>query len=373
MPLPVVLPASLLIAAAMLLAVLALQDDELAFEPLRQPVLGYSIERQIGGELHRLVRVDGGRSVLVTGTLDACEAGLAETLRERFGKGYPNLEMPTLGGMQFWGDVFWYAGWRIQENVYTGHCRLLSPSDERHAWGSAQACRAAFEKLRHEREIELEHPHLVVLVHGLGRTRQTFAPMRDALRAAGYSVAAVEYPSTRRSIDEHADGLSALLDGLDDVETVSFVTHSLGGVVVRKALARESAWRERMELGRVIMLAPPSRGSQVARALVDFVPFRKIAGPSGVELGGELENLPPPPCPFGIIAAARDGERGWNPLLEGADDGVLAVNETELEGASDFLVVHGLHSFLMQAPPVVEGTLAFLELGRFRREEDPVR
>jgi pimeloyl-ACP methyl ester carboxylesterase len=332
-------------------------------------VLGLTIERAVGGDRHRLVDVDGGGAVLAAGDLEACEARLVEVLRERFGRGYPNLEMPTLGGMQLWGDVFWYAGWRIQENVYTGHCRLLSPDDERHAWGPFEACRAAFEEVRVKRGLTLEGKHLVVLLHGLGRTRQTFAPLREELRGAGYSVAAVEYPSTRRSLAEHADGLNALLSRIDDVQRISFVTHSLGGMVVRAALAAEAPWRERLELDSVVMLAPPSKGSQIARALVDFVPFRKLAGPSGVEVGGELGELPPPPpCPFGIVAGARRGDRGWNPLLEGADDGVLAVEETELEGASDFLVVPGAHTFLMKDPKAIEAVLAFLRHGRFEAE-----
>ena len=44
--------------------------------------------------------------------------------------------MPTLGGKVFWGDNFIYAGWRIQENVVTGHHRLLDPDDVRQAWGT---------------------------------------------------------------------------------------------------------------------------------------------------------------------------------------------------------------------------------------------
>ena len=35
----------------------------------------------------------------------------------------------TLGGRQFWGDVHYFRGWRIQQNVFTKHYRLLDPGD----------------------------------------------------------------------------------------------------------------------------------------------------------------------------------------------------------------------------------------------------
>ena len=47
-----------------------------------------------------------------------------------------NLATRTLGGLQFWGDVCAFHGWRIQHNVFTNHFRLLDPSDVRWAWGS---------------------------------------------------------------------------------------------------------------------------------------------------------------------------------------------------------------------------------------------
>ena len=55
----------------------------------------------------------------------------------------PNLPFPTLGGKQIWADNFIYAGWRIQQNVYTDHFRLLDDRDIRRAWGDEAACREA--------------------------------------------------------------------------------------------------------------------------------------------------------------------------------------------------------------------------------------
>jgi len=349
---------------------LAVQGQE-EFTALRQPVLGLGIEVDATGQLYRLIATERPSDALVVGTLDQCQERLVDLLRERYGRGRVNLQLPTLGGVQLWTDAFWYADWRIQEHVYTGHFRLLDPADQRIAWGTREACRARFEAERTRRSLSLESSHLVVLLHGLGRSRQSLQVLKAELAKAGFAVAAAGYPSTRGSIAEHAAGLESLLASLDDVERVSFVTHSLGGIVVRKALASsESVWRQRLQLGRVVMLAPPNQGSELARSLSTFSPFRALAGPSAEELLGELEGLPAPACPFGIVSAARESEAGLNPLIEGDDDGIVAVLETRLEGAADTLEVKGLHTFLMSDPEVVRATVRFLRSGRFRVEEE---
>ena len=342
--------------------------DTPVFVPMRPPVLGFVIEHDARRDRYRLVEVEPG-TVHREGDLDDCQDHLVELLVERWGRGRPNLAMPTPGGLQFWGDVFWFDGWRIQEHVFTGHYRLLDPADVRHAWGTRQACRTAFEAARRDDHLPRPSGHLVVLLHGLGRTSASMAQMQRSLEAAGYATAALTYPSTRRSLADHADQLVQVLERLEGVEQVSFVTHSLGGIVVRAALARDGAWRERVELGRVVMLAPPSNGSSIARDLEDFLPAQLVLGPVAKDLAAdEIREIPPPPCPFGVIAAGGPREEGWNPLLEGDDDGVVSVEETRLEGADDFLVVRGLHTFLMNDEDVIAATLRFLEAGRFAGE-----
>jgi len=145
----------------------------------------------------------------------------------------------------------------------------------------------------------------------------------------------------------------------------------LGGLVVRTLLARQGdAWRTRLRLGRIVMLAPPSQGSAVAETLKDFMPFEWLAGPSGQDVtasGVEAERIPVPPCEFGVIAGGKNDDRGWNPLLVGDDDGVVTVEETRLPGATDFLLVERAHTFIMRAPEVVEATRNFLLAGIFSK------
>ncbi|RKY17837.1 MAG: hypothetical protein DRQ55_14850 [Planctomycetota bacterium] len=311
------------------------------------------------------------QQVLAQGSLDACQRVLAATLLKRHGSGRINLPLPTLGGAQLWADVFWHGGWRIQRHVITFHHRLLDADDTRRAWGTAEACRAVFEQARADGRVPYQAPHqLVLLLHGLGRTRGSLQGLDDALRREGLHTLALSYPSTRASIEEHAARISGLIEQLEGVQRISFVTHSLGGIVARALLARPAGWRERLALGRVVMLAPPNRGSALAAALNGLI-FEAALGPSGQQLASDaIARLPAPPCPFGIVAAGRGTSDGYNPLLPGDDDGVVSVQEALLPGAADTLIVEGLHTFLMDNEDVHAATARFLRTGRFAEPAD---
>lgn len=343
------------------------------FVRLRPPVLGLALERAREGDLHRLVSVGEGEGeapgesvVLLEGTLEACEARMLAELRERHGTGRWNVPLTTLGGAQYWGDEMIRCGWRIQQNALTGHHRLLDPQDTRRAWGTFEACRVVLEERRIAERIEPPSQHLVVLVHGLFRTKSSFAKLERALREAGFDVEGVNYPSTRRSIAEHAAQLTRILDRDEDHTRVSFVTHSLGGIVVRAALAQDAAWKQRIEVGRLVQMAPPNRGSIVAEALSDWIVFEWVTGKSGQDLSpGGVAAVPPPSCPFGVIAGGKGDAEGYNPLLEGDDDGTVTVDSTRLDVEHEFLLVKALHSFVMSNERAISATVRFLRSGRF--------
>jgi pimeloyl-ACP methyl ester carboxylesterase len=345
-----------------------------AYVPVREPVLGFALERSQADDGYRLVELDptaDGPPVwktIVEGPLDTCEARLVEVLEDKYGRGRLNLPVGTLGGKQFWADEFVYAGWRIQHNVYTDHYRLLDPEDERRAWGSYEACRTVFEAQRVQGKIQPRSDDLVVLLHGLFRSKASLRKLQTALEAEGYEVATVSYPSTRASIRDHADQLERVLNALEGTRRISFVTHSLGGIVAREVLARDSDWKKRIEIGRLVMLGTPNQGSVVAELLRDWLPYQIVAGKSGQELTlGSVAGVPPPACSFGIIAGGTGDDRGLNPLLPGDNDGTVLVADTRLEGADDFLLVRRAHSWLMSDPEVIKATIRFLKEGRFTK------
>lgn len=283
---------------------------------------------------------------------------------------WPNIAMPTLGGKQFWTDRFIHGGWRVQENALTGHSRLLDPRNIRRCWGGYAACRAVFERIRADRGIEPYAGHLVILVHGLGRSRDSMGGMQRALTAAGYQVAAISYASTRRTVARNADDLEELIGALEGVDRISFVTHSLGGLVVRDLLAREGApWRSRIEVNALVMTAPPNQGSRMADILQYVPPINLILWRGLFDSRTrEVAARPVPDVPFAIIAAGRGG-MGWNPILEGDDDLIVSVEETRLDGAAGWMRVDGIHTFVMNHPDSIRATIDFLERRRFGEAE----
>ncbi len=153
------------------------------------------------------------------------------------------------------------------------------------------------------------------------RAKEVFRAMRRALSSSGYEAEAINYPSTLGTIESHADQVEMLLGRLQDISRVSFVAHSLGGLVARELLSRDAPWRDRIEVNRLVMIATPNQGAHIAESLRQLWAFRRLGGPVSVQLTREyVRDLPLPKCRFGIIAGARGDGRGYNPLLPGDND-----------------------------------------------------
>jgi len=278
------------------------------------------------------------------------------------------IMMQTLGGRQFWADLLYFQDWRIQRNVFTGHCRLLDGHDTRHATGSYESCCDKLAEIREERQLPAMTGPAVVLLHGIVRSSKCFHRMRKTLNEAGYLTVAFEYPSTQIDIPTAADNLQQVLQHLEGVEQIDFVGHSMGGLVVR-------AWAQKYQDARVrrlVMLGTPNQGAEMADRLEKMLLYRFVLGPAGQQLvthaTGLIATMPPPPFEFAVIAGGRGDEKGWNPLIPGDDDGTVAVERAKLTGSRDFLVLPVLHTLLTSNAAVIEQTVHFLEQGTFRRE-----
>lgn len=260
--------------------------------------------------------------------------------------------VPTLGGGQWWTDRRYSQGFRVQRFVGArrGHHRTLDPNDRRIAAGSLEHCLEALPPIDHSKT------DYVVLLHGLGRRRSSLAGMDSALRGEGHQTIRLDYASTREGIDAHAASVQEVLGHLPGQSRISFVTHSLGGIIARRVLA--DGWPTHLSPHRLVMLAPPSTSAHLAQRL-DSAPFHLFMGPSARELARGVE-VPPPPIPFAIVAGSlRDG-RGINPLLSGDDDGIVRVEETRLVGCAEHRVVPALHTTIMNHPEARAITVRFL-------------
>ena len=283
----------------------------------------------------------------------------------------PQAGLPTLGGMQFWGDLRFFRGYKIQRNVFTGHYRLLDDVDRRYASGTLAECEAALDKLRQANSLKADTGHAVIFLHGIGRSSKSLRSIINAIPAKGHTLIPFEYPSTRVSLDKSADYLQTLIESLTDVERISFVVHSLGGLVVRRYLKDHRDPR----LHRMVMMGTPNNGAELADMLKSNVMFKTIYGPAGQELvtnpAGSIPSLPTPDFEFGIVAGGKKDDRGFNRLLPGDNDGTVTVASARLAGAADFLLVPRIHSFLMSDETVIKAVSYFLEHGRFSPDRFP--
>lgn len=250
-------------------------------------------------------------------------------------------------GTQLWADARWRDGWRVQTRWDGQGNRLLNPDGRVACRGTFAECEQALDDAC---PASAPADHLVVLLHGLGRTRRSLARLDRALVDAGFMTARLDYPSTRKPIEEHAARVAELLDHVPTPAKLSFAAHSLGGLIARQLFTYDAPWRSAIE--RVVMIAPPNRGASLAATLDRGNLLRGILGPPYGQIArGFATTLPVPEVPVAIFAGDVAGLGG---------DGLLTVDETRLEGASEHHIVPAIHTLLMDHPAVIRGTISFL-------------
>jgi pimeloyl-ACP methyl ester carboxylesterase len=211
----------------------------------------------------------------------------------------------------------------------------------------------------------------VVLLHGILRSPRQMRRLQRRLEADGYTVHNLGYPSTRLGLSALVEHVHAALsepavaDAIAAAPAIHFVGYSLGGLVTRAYLARHRPAR----LGRVVLLATPNHGSEVADALRRLPPYRWIAGPVGQELGtdqaavADLFGTVDYPC--GVLAGDVSLDPIGNFVLPRPHDGKVSVESTRLPGMAAHRVIHAGHTFFPADDRVIEDTVSFLREGRF--------
>jgi hypothetical protein len=282
----------------------------------------------------------------------------------------PNAVTPTLGGRQLWGDELFFHEWHIQRNALTGHYRLLDGKNRRHAWGTFEQCQAKLNDFKRQQNLSPMSGPAVIVLHGLGRNSSSMVYMARFLREQSkYSVFNVTYPTTRGSVEAHAQSLARIVQRLEGIDEIHFVAHSLGNLVIRHWLADQcqNGGKADVRVKRIVMLGPPNNGARIAEVLGRNFVFDAVIGKSGTQLARSWNDLQGrlcvPQCEFAVIAGGRGGPTGYNPLLAGDNDLVVTVESAKLPGAKDFAVLPVIHTTMMDDAKVQEYTLRFFEHG----------
>ncbi len=208
----------------------------------------------------------------------------------------------------------------------------------------------------------------VVLLHGLGRSPASMSRLEEYLSGQGYRTVNFGYPSRSDSVERIAEVYipNALAQCRPrDVTKVHFVTHSLGGIIVRQYLQTNSL----PDGSRLVMLAPPNHGSEAVEFFKKVFLYRWITGPAGQQMGTSSKSISNRLKPIGIEVGIIAGDRSLNPifsaLIPGPDDGRVSVESAKLDEMVDFLVIPSSHSFIMRKQAVMKQVVHFLEHGKF--------
>ncbi|MCF8724280.1 pimeloyl-ACP methyl ester carboxylesterase [Nitrospina gracilis] len=215
-----------------------------------------------------------------------------------------------------------------------------------------------------------EGQECVVILHGIARTSASMAPLAAYLDENGYSAINIDYPSTDHAIDDLVERVHEKL--LASPWTQECITHYVG-YSMGALIARGLIHKHRPEkLGRVVLLAPPNEGSEVADFWKNNFLYEWLYGPAGQELGtqknayrdrfGEVD------FEVGVIAGDRSIDPLSSSIIPGPDDGKVSIPRTKLPGMKDHIVVHATHTFIMKNEKVMKQTLYFLKHGAFKEE-----
>jgi len=209
----------------------------------------------------------------------------------------------------------------------------------------------------------------VIVLHGIFRTYRSMSGLARNLEKAGYEVLNLGYPSTKLSIEELVEYIN------EDIERFSrkingkihFAGYSMGGLLVRAYINK---YRPK-KLGRVVMIATPNNGSEIADLLKDLRLYHKLYGPSGQQLITDQKDLKnifgKVDYELGIIAGDRPVDMISSRIIGKPNDGKVSIESTKLENMKDHIIIRCNHTYFPASRKAHAQAINFLAEGRFRR------
>jgi hypothetical protein len=208
----------------------------------------------------------------------------------------------------------------------------------------------------------------VVILHGIFRTKRHMRKLAAYVASQGYDVVNLNYPSTKYPLEELAEitwhNISAALK-ID--KPVHFVGYSMGGLLLRVMLGK---YRPDY-MGRVVHLATPNGGSEVADFLKNNWLYQKLYGPAGQQLITDqsaiahLFNDIDYEC--GVIAGSMSVDPFCSYFICGQNDGKVSIERTKIDGMQDHIIIHSTHTWFPHNKEVQQQTVQFIREGMFKQ------
>ena len=211
----------------------------------------------------------------------------------------------------------------------------------------------------------LAHPlgEAVILTHGMWMGGWAMQVLRLLLSRRGYAAGTFDYPSLSRGLDEHARRLAARIAELRQPK-IHLVGHSLGGLVILRCLKNYGE----QNIGRIVLMGTPARGCMAGLRAENMALVKRLLGVNRA-LWRSLPEDYRPQCELGVIAGSRPWGIGSLLMrLPGANDGVVRVEETEVAGMRERIVLPVSHTGMLASARVAREVAHFLERGVFAQE-----
>ena len=206
-------------------------------------------------------------------------------------------------------------------------------------------------------------PKILVCIHGFMRTHRNMARFEKAFLKEGWVVFNYDYPSRSKKIQQVGRDLACALKDLSDnhpEKEIHFITHSLGGLVLRSAM-QEKEFPRVAKQGKAVLIAPPNQGSCFARAL-KFTIISPILGKgAGYELMNERDFSHLGDFPKSVSVLVIAGTFGCNPCIWEKNDGKVGVSETRLSTDHQHVKVRTSHSVICLNKKVLKISKNFIE------------
>lgn len=215
----------------------------------------------------------------------------------------------------------------------------------------------------------MSEKHKIYIIHGILRGSYEFGFLRKSLKKEGFVSEIFTYRSRKERILKVGEKLYEQIKK-ENLTEVSFITHSLGGLILRAMLLFSKEDLDFPKIRSVVMIAPPNQGTKSGNFMYKYTFFQWLLGVNLRDVKNDENSLAKKlPLMFsaevGIIAGIRGNKYGYNPFIGSDNDGEIRPEETKLGTEKDFVTVKSSHVTILQNKKTIQLTIQFLKTGSF--------